>query len=125
MQHVQDIIRHPHRRRTSSLDNSSEYNIKPLSPDPVLFTMTSTQGGVNPDDPADDFCLIEALPKDQAFNLGLNSAPQDPQLDLRALRKKLASLEDGNDEVAGKGGGSEREQVDNSVQVSHLVSVTV
>ena len=118
MQHVQDIVRQPARRRTSPLENSSDYHIKPLSPDPVLFTMRSTRGGVNPDDPEDDFCVIEAVPKGRSLPVKPDAFPYDPKLDLRALREKLANLEDGGSEGAVTGENTEKDQVDSGVKVS-------
>ena len=105
LQSVRDNVHHD-----PASDLQSSYTIQPLnSPtiisapasstgdhtpnEEVLFTLTSAKGRTA--DPDDDFCLIEAQPKSEAFPLGLDS-PGDPHLDLRALQQRLAILEDDN-----------------------------
>lgn len=108
-EHILQSVHDGMRQTVDPLQASGQYAIEPLnSPtiisapasytdgytptEEVLFTLTSARGRTaNPDD---DFCLIEAQPRSEAFPLGLDS-PGDPQLDLLALQQRLAILEDG------------------------------
>lgn len=91
LQHLKELTRpkkEPSQR--SSFENSIEYSVEPLHArldlDPTTtYTLTSTDNTTV--DPDDEFCVIDTMPKGEAFPFG------DSRLDVHALRNKLASLE--------------------------------
>ena len=133
LQSVRDNVHHD----AAAADLQSSYTIQPLnSPtiisapassstgghtpnDEVLFTLTSAKGRTA--DPDDDFCLIEAQPRSEAFPLGLDS-PGDPHLDLRALQKRLARLEDDGSPSVDRRAGTPRERAGSVVKDIQEVS---
>ena len=95
LQHVRELVKTPRIiSERVSLENSVEYSVDPvLSNTNITYTMTSTTTSSSKiTDPDDEFCVIEAMPRNEVFPVGLDS-PGDPRLDVSALRAKLATLE--------------------------------
>ena len=95
LQHVRELVKTPRNiSERVSLENSVEYSVDPvLSNTNITYTMTSTTTSSSQiTDPDDEFCVIEAMPRNEVFPVGVDS-PGDPRLDVSALRAKLATLE--------------------------------